>query len=251
MRIWTDLRSELDAWETTHNTATLWWRDDDAVAETPELNRLYEIAGAYDAALCVAAIPAHVDQTIVSKSEWPVGSVLVQHGYAHENYAPEGTKKSEFGADRPIGDSVADIERGWSVINRSIHALAAFVPPWNRISDAAIQALPNLGFLGVSTFGPRKRAEPAHGLHQTNTHVDPIDWHGHRGYLGDDNAVSQVIEHLRKRRSGQVDANEPTGLLTHHLVHDEACWGFVERLAEVIAAHPGARWLHGDEVFTS
>lgn len=251
MSAWHALQSELDAWSEDGRTATLWWRDDDAVTETRALSRLCDVAGAHGVGLCIAAIPADVRPDILARNDWPDGSAILQHGYAHQNHAPDGEKKSEFGADRGTDDIVSDLGRGWSVISRSLNALAAFVPPWNRIGNNVIKALPDLGFFGLSTFGPRKQTMPVGGLYQTNTHVDPIDWRGHRGYVGDDAAISQMIAHLSARRTGSVDAMEPTGILTHHLVHDDACWRFVETIAQTVADHPAARWLRSDEVFVA
>ena len=61
-------------------------------------------------------------------------------------------------------------------------ASPVFVPPWNRIAPALLPRLRALGFRGLSTFrrSPR-RAQPAPGLAQINTHLDPIDWRGGRG----------------------------------------------------------------------
>ena len=42
---WPDLAVELDRWEEAGRIARLWWRDDDAVASTPRLDRLLQIAG--------------------------------------------------------------------------------------------------------------------------------------------------------------------------------------------------------------
>ena len=38
-----------------------------------------------------------------------------------------------------------------------------------------------------------------------------------------------------------LDADEPIGILSHHLAMDEAGWAFLDRLLGVLAAHPGAR----------
>lgn len=251
MDIWRDLHVELDAWQADGRSATLWWRDDDAVTRNAALDRLFEIADQHAASLCVAAIPAGTDDALLANDDWPTGSAIVQHGYAHQNHAPTGEKKCEFPANRPMEEMSIDLRNGHSIISRGVQALAAFVPPWNRISDAAMRLLPDLGFMGISTFGPREAPYPTDGLIQANTHVDPIDWRGHRGYVGDDAAVGQLVRHLSARRLGQVDGSEPTGILTHHLVHDEDCWRFLDRLAGVIADHPSATWLRVDEVFAS
>ena len=57
--------------------------------------------------------------------------------------------------------------------------------------------------------------------------------------------------HLRARRFLEVDAEEPTGILTHHLVQDERTNDFLRRLVTVTSAHPATRWLDATEVFAS
>ncbi len=48
-----------------------------------------------------------------------------------------------------------------------------------------------------------------------------------------------------------VDPDEPTGLLTHHLEHDEPCWAFIDRLLEETRGHPAVRWLSAEEIFAA
>jgi hypothetical protein len=56
-------------------------------------------------------------------------------------------------------------------------------------------------------------------------------------------ALEALVGHLAARRSGRVDANEPSGILTHHLETDEATWAFMEELLARTAGRPGARWI--------
>ena len=45
------------------------------------------------------------------------------------------------------------------------------------------------------------------------------------------------------RLDGRCDADEPTCLLTHHLVQDEACWRFIDRFVGAIRRHLSAAWI--------
>ena len=75
---WTDLGAELDAWAETGRSATLWWRDDDAVAPTPALDAQLRIAGTTPLALAV--IPSETGPLLANGlSSWPNVAVL-QHG---------------------------------------------------------------------------------------------------------------------------------------------------------------------------
>ena len=46
----------------------------------------------------------------------------------------------------------------------------------------------------------------------------------------------------RIAESGRADNAEPYGLLTHHLVQDEATWSFTATLLEMFAESGVARW---------
>ena len=117
-----------------------------------------------------------------------------------------------------------------------------FVPPWNRISDDLVAHLPQLGYSVLSTFTPRKTRSPAPGLTQINTHIDPIDWKDTRSLLPEDQLIASITAHLQDRRTGMVDVQEPLGLLTHHLVHDDAIWSFCVRLTRLLMQGPGIPW---------
>jgi hypothetical protein len=244
---WPALDAEIATWAAAGRVATLWWRDDDAIADTPALQRLLAAAGERPLALAVipdAATPSLADAVA------PLPSVAVlQHGFAHRNHAPTGRKKSELGLDRPLTVLLQELGDGLVRLRRlfGARALAVLVPPWNRIDPAVVDQLPRLGFRGISCYGPRPRASSA--LMTVNTHGDIIDWHGGRGFVGTDAALGLLVGHLQARRRGAADAAEPTGLITHHLVHDEACWDFLGRLTARLEGRAGVRWIGAPEAF--
>jgi hypothetical protein len=116
------------------------------------------------------------------------------------------------------------------------------VPPWNRIAAALIPRLSDLGFAGLSTFTPRNAAEPAPGLWQINSHVDLIDWRNGRRFIGEVDAAARMAEVLGAQRLSATDPDEPTGLLSHHLVMPDEAWGFLSTLFALTNEHPGVRW---------
>ena len=251
---WSDLSNELDAWRGEGRIATLWWRDDDAAAPGPALDRLAGIAGEHAVTVGLAVIPALASGALATWMESAPVEVL-QHGWAHRNHAADGEKKSELGRHRAPGVVTAELARGLAKLRglAGAHGLArarylpVLVPPWNRIDPALIPALPPAGFRGLSTFGPRRAAEPAPGLRQTNCHVDVVDWSSGRGFVGEDRAIAAVAGHLAARRVRSVDPAEPTGLMTHHAVHEESTWTFIARLMERTRYHPAVQWLTPNE----
>ena len=99
---WSDLRDELAAWQNLGRTATLWWRDDDAVAPTPALERLLELADKHGVPLALAVVSAQATEALATRLDGCGDHVCVlQHGFAHANHAPEGEKSMELGAHRP------------------------------------------------------------------------------------------------------------------------------------------------------
>jgi len=249
--LWTDLATELSHWQAAGLTATLWWRDDDAVSDTLALRRLSEVAAA---PVALAVIPAEMQPDLpqlLAATDAAPGLFVLQHGFRHQNYEPAERKKAELGAARPAAAVLAELATGWVMLQRSFgaRALPVLTPPWNRIDAAVVAGLPQAGFRGITTYLPRRQAEPVAGLRQVNTHVDIIDWHGTRGFLGTEPVLDLLLRHLRARRQGAADITEPTGLLTHHLVHDAACWSFLQRLQDWLSRHPVIRWLPPAMVF--
>ncbi|MGQ0676043.1 MAG: polysaccharide deacetylase family protein [Rhodospirillales bacterium] len=248
---WSALARELDAWAKADRTATFWWRDDDAVAATPELRRLLDLARHHGAPLALAVIPRRAEPGLFAALAGYKNVRVLQHGYDHANHAPAGAKKCELGPERPPAKVLAELAEGRARLRKAAAGLLldALVPPWNRIDPAVAAGLPGLGFIGLSAANPRPAARDAAGLLRANTHVDPVDWHGGRGFVGESAALGAALKHLAARRLGDADRDEPTGLLTHHLVQDAACWRFVDRFLAATTRHPRARWLDAAMVF--
>lgn len=247
---WHALIAELDRWMRAGRHATFWWRDDDAIEPSAALDRLEAIARRAAVPVALAVIPTPTDPALAARiADWP-DLAVIQHGFAHINHAMTG-KKTELGADRPVDTVVAELDAGRRRLEHVFgpRSLPVLVPPWNRIHPSVIARLPALGLGGLSTYGMRAAAAPVPGLVQVNTHVDIIDWRGGGGFAGEDAVLDRTVAHLRARRDGTADPDEPTGLLTHHLVHDEACWRFTERFVAMTAGHPATRWLPAAIVF--
>lgn len=249
MSSWDQLRSELDLWQAEGRTATAWWRDDDAVEVTPELETILTFEQDYNVPLALAVIPANLRDDLVERLVETIDTRVLQHGWSHQNHMPEGRKKQELDDVRDIGEVVGDLRRGFAILTSRFgnRFLPVVVPPWNRIADDVAAALHSLGFLGLSTFNPRKAAHPYKGLMQVNTHVDVINWRGTRGFVGEDAALAAMVAHLAARRTGKVDPDEPTGILTHHLVHDAATTKFLDNLFSI--EHSALSWLRIPGVF--
>ncbi len=246
---WAPLDRELGHWAELGTVATFWWRDDDAVRYTPALNRLLTISAEFELPMALAVIPSRVRAELAACLGTYHQVSVLQHGYAHRNHAPTGVKATEFDMHRPRHRIIDELVCGRERIGRLFpqQVLPILVPPWNRIDHTWLAELPRVGLTGLSTFRARERAEAVPGLRQVNCHVDLIDWRGARGFVGWAKALAEIVAHLQGRRSAQLDANEPTGLLTHHLQHDPDCWRFLEAFLGRMREHPAVRWVDARE----
>jgi len=234
---WAPLRRELARWDRAGRRPTFWLRDDDAVEPTPALEQLLALCDRYQVPVVLASIPAHATQALADRlASTPLTTVAV-HGWSHQNHAPEGQKKQELGLHRRESEVVTDLQRGLDGIGKLFgkQAIPLLVPPWNRIDPELLPALPTLGFQALSTYGPTKPAP----LPLINSTVDIMDWHGTRSCLPTAVLVDMITAQLRSA----YDNGEATGLLTHHLVHDEAAWDFLQRLFELTSS---TQWLGFD-----
>jgi|TARA_B100001540_G_C15776201_1_gene628779 hypothetical protein len=237
---WSRFQAELDAWAETSLKATLWWRDDDAVDDTPPLRTLLTLSS--ETPIALAVIPEPALEGLASCVGHRSDISILQHGFSHSNYAPANEKKSEYGRHRPDKEILNEINRGYTRLQelfiQSVQPI--FVPPWNRIDDHLIPLVSELGFCAVSAFG---REKPGIELQQINTHIDLIDWRGTRGFVGEDVALIALSNQLSERRHNKNCSKKAIGLMTHHLNHDKETWRFIERLLEVTLHNSACKWM--------
>lgn len=244
-----NLARELDAWADAGRVARFWWRDDDATEPTPALERLLGLSDNFAIEVAVAVIPASAAKDLVRELSGARASVL-QHGYRHRNHAAAGKPAVECGGERPTEEVLMELADGRARLAdlfgpRFRPILAA---PWNRIERRVLDRLGEAGFRGASAYGPRAAMRVASGIAIANAHVDPINWKERR-FAGLGKALSGVLGELRARRLGGTEADEPVGLLTHHLDHDPDLWQFLDDFFALTTRHPAARWIGAEEAF--
>ena len=252
---WDDLDTELAQWQSAGRPVTLWWRDDDATTDGPALQRLLRLSAKWQVPLSLAVIPARASASLSAPLRDCPRLAVLQHGYAHIDYGGGAEPAAELGEHRAQPQVLGELVRGRE---RLIEVLGAFfmpvlVPPWNRIAPVLVPELEGLGYQGLSCFSARQwyKGTRSPSLSRVNCHVDPVNWKAGGVFRGESKSLSMMISHLRARRRGEVDTEEPTGVLTHHWRHDEATWIFLEHLFERTRAHSGVRWLDAHEVFCS
>lgn len=251
MSTWSELNGELDRWRNRGMTADFWWRDDDATAATPQFDELVALGNQLDVPIAIAVIPARAESALADAIGDSAGVCVLQHGYAHRNNAGEGSDKIELGGKRSRKEIADELLLGHDRLAGLFGgiALPVMVPPWNRIDADIVPLLPGLGYTGLSTFASRRVTTDDNALVTVNTHIDIIDWRGSRGFGGESRALDAAIGHLSAKREGPDCGGEPTGLLTHHLVHDRECWSFIHHFVNEISNHPAARWISAQSAF--
>jgi hypothetical protein len=246
---WPDIEQELTRWREAGREPVLWWRDDDVVDSTPELDRLLALHEAHQVPLALAVVPANATPGLATRLAGAPGVDLLQHGYAHTNHAPADEKKCEIGPHRPAMVVLGELGTGWMAMERlfGTRALPVMVPPWNRIAPSLVPTLPELGYRGLSTFDIRPRARPVSGLLQVNTHIDLIDWRAQR-FAGAGTVLAALARALAASRTGGA---EPVGILSHHLAMDEAAWGFLQSFWGIMRRTPGIKIAPAHELFAA
>jgi hypothetical protein len=248
MSAWTGLVDELDRWRDAGATATFWWRDDDAVDATPRLDVLLRHAGATP--LAVAVIPGLATRDLAARLAGHAPVVVLQHGWRHDNHAPGGN--NEYPASRSMDEVSRELADGRRVLTNLFgpQAIPVFAPPWHGFDACFLPLLRRNGLMGISRRGPRPGLFAAEGIVQANAHVSLIKWGGPPSFGDEALYLDQIIDHLHGRRLGRYDATEATGLLTHHLVQDDASYAFIARLVEVVSEHPACVWRDATEMFS-
>ena len=237
------LNDRLDAAAAAGRRLAFWWRDDDAVAPSPALDRLLDVRTRFDVPLALAVIPEGATAALAERISSEPGVAVLQHGWAHANHQPDGEKNAELGNGRPATDVLDDLARGRERLLGLFgdRLRPVLVPPWNRIAREVADRILEVGLTGLSTF-----AEADGRPHLVNTHLDPVAWKTTRSFSGWDKAAATIAAEIDRRIAGDT---EPFGLLTHHLVHDEALWRFVEVFLEVAAKHQAVAWPDVDQLF--
>ena len=220
-------------------TVKFWWRDDDAVSPTPALEELLDFSDRFSIPLSLAVIPKFATEALAQRLETTQDVYAVHHGWQHKNYQRKscGEKASEFGWRRSSQEMAKELAEGRLILQKMFgeRFVPLFVPPWNRIAPRAVQLLNEQGDYGLSAFTWISHFRLPH----LQSHIDIIKWKKNKRFIGWDAARKRLDLQLCRRRT---TANEPIGLLTHHLDHGEGCSEFLEAFFKLTSAHPAVKW---------
>jgi peptidoglycan/xylan/chitin deacetylase (PgdA/CDA1 family) len=222
--------------------ADLWLRDDDAVEPMLALDILLDLCGSFSVPVTLAVIPEMTTDKLATHLDASDIADVAVHGWSHVNYAGDKEKKQELGPHRDPAIVLDELQSGLDKLH-DLHGrrlVPMLVPPWNRVDAGIVTSLADIGYRALSVFGPEKNTVPP----CLNTHVDVIDWHGSRGGRDDDILFSETAARILRT----AEEGGTTGILTHHLVHDDTVWRFLRQLFEVTTGHPAARWRSSNDL---
>ncbi len=245
---WSDLIEEFERWGETGRTAKLWWRDDDAVAPSARLDRLFRLTEGIP--LGLAVIPALAQPQLAAACAYRPRVAVLQHGWQHINHAEPGGKKSEYPAGRSASLVEAEIGAGAARLKSLFGAQArpVFVPPWNRFAAEFLPVLSRVGLKALSASRSDRAMTPTEGgLSSIDAAFDPVAWRSDRRFIGERPALAALVDALRQHRLVADRDAHGMGILTHHLVMDEATAAFLEQLIDVTNCHSAVRWVGVDE----
>jgi len=225
---------ELARWKAAGHAPTFWWRDDDARRPTPALDRLLALSARFDAPITIAAVPDGDVAALAQACRGVPHAELAIHGFRHENRAPPGRPSGEVNDQDGLAEVMSDLGAAMEAFRRAGVTPRLFVPPWNNAHPTLKQALELQG-LELSCYGEMRRAaEPG----RLDAHLDLMRWKPGARFRGAVRFLLRARRLLAERRLNSA-WDQPLGLLTHHLDHDEPAWRFLEAFLPV--AKPVAR----------
>jgi hypothetical protein len=174
-----ELRRELQEWEITGRKARFWWRDDDAVSDTPELRRLFALAAEIGALIGLAVIPERADNTL-AKLVATSPCCIWQHGWRHHWQHKDrdySYSQGEFGEGRSLESMMTEAHKGQLALDRMFGEAGwqrVFVPPFHALSIPFKRLLPSLGYWGLSAGLPL--TPPIDTVAEVNAEIDIMNW---------------------------------------------------------------------------
>ncbi|RTL30735.1 MAG: hypothetical protein EKK49_12960 [Rhodocyclaceae bacterium] len=247
------LRAELELWQASGRSCPFWWRDDDLVCASPELNKMALLAAEARVPVLAAVIPAHTDGRLGEDTMGMAELSFCQHGYAHKSHVAAGVPSSEFGNGRQLSEVAREIAEGRQRLQGLFgeRFIPVFVPPWNRIAANFIPLLEEYRFLGLS----QHRDEPSlpdSKLITVHCDIEILLWSAASKATckPTQTLVLELVKRLAKLRTNAMEP-EPLGVLTHHRAMKDDAWLFMHTLFAVTAEFSVVRWLPAAEIFST
>jgi hypothetical protein len=240
------IASAIDDWTRAGLRPKVFLRDDDAVKDSPSLDRLLKLCEMHSIPILLSAIPALCEPSFGPAVRKAAHVTVAVHGYSHRNHAPPGRPHCELCPDRPVSVIIDELRSGrdklMDICDGRVSEL--LVPPWNHIGDQVAEASLELGFKGISAHGWGRMTEE---LPRINTHVDPVIWSKARALHTLDDILEQTAHQLdTAKRLGFSFI----GIVSHHQEYTDESWSTFENLLQAVSKQD-IEWVEADSLLHS
>jgi hypothetical protein len=210
------LGKEFHDWNRLGAAPRLWWRDDDAHGDSPQLRRLCDLLAAEP--LVLAVIPGLLKESLVRGLEAYSEIGVVQHGWKHVNYAPPDLWPSEYPGHRDRAEVTRELGEGQNILRRAFPTRfrPVLAPPWNTLAGWIYRHARSLGFCAVSRGKARHPLFGQGSTRELNAEVDICDWSHEGQFIGADRLAALLAASLKARREAAA-WDEPIGINSHHM----------------------------------
>ena len=236
------------------NIIRFWWRDDDVIDDTDELNKLLEFSIANNVPSYLAVIPKTLSDDAINKIKEHHNISVMQHGYSHNNYANVGEPFNEFGQHRNLEAQLKEIRIGFEKLITSFgnQFVPVFVPPWGHIAESVIEKLSTIGIKGISLIGHSDKNYPC--LFNKNVDIDIFSWktQSEISYEFNIRDYSQILDDICDKIKLKINNNNSItiGIVTHSQIMNNQDWRIFRKLIMTLKK-TGIHFIKRDNYFTN
>ena len=227
----------------------VFFRDDDAGWEDERLLTLLDVFDEQRAPIDLAVIPQALTRELaldlcVRRARARDRLGLHQHGYAHTNHETTG-RKCEFGPARAAEQQAQDVMVGQLRLRALLGVIdPIFTPPWNRCTQATVEAVQMSGLKVLSRDAGAAALELG-GLRDCPVHVDWCKWTNTPtpdwAMLDQQLALAVKQGEPGGDRNVAADGANTLGVMLHHAVMVDADWQMLRKLLALLHQHPRVR----------
>lgn len=230
------------------NTApVVFFRADDIAIPSHNFTFLIQSFTKNQLPLCLATVPTWLTSNRLSELQTLTGASTNQwywhqHGYVHRNFESTG-KKQEFGPARKTNEVEQSLKSGKLRLNSLLGKLnqPVFTPPWNRCSEATLQALQSLDFKAISrSKGATPPTQPGFTDFQVN-----VDLHTRKEESPELSLNNLLAELEYSLASGMC------GIMLHHQRMNRRAVDFLNILLECLKKQKKISFVHFGDLIGS